>query len=396
MAEFVIRYADQRGHVREQKMEASSAEELRDRMTQQGYLVYGVKGQGLSLGGKKKIDLEKFLIFNQQFVTLIKAGLPILKSLELLAERLTDKNLSPFIRAVRDEVKTGSSLSEAFARQAVFAPIYVTSIMAGEKSGAIVEVLERYITYQRLTLSVRKKILVSLVYPALLVALTIGLVGFLIAYVVPAFAELYSGMGSDLPTITVFLISIGTSFKDYIFVILAALAAAIIAFQLWIRTESAKLILERLALSIPVLGDVWIKFQSAQFCRVLGTLLIGGIPLVQALTTAAESLNARLLRVATDKIQKMVREGQTLSHSMSTTGVFPQLAVDMCEVGESTGALPNMLNSTAEFFDDEVTTRVTAALSLIEPVIMIALGLFVAFVLVALYLPIFSISDKIR
>lgn len=397
MAEFVMRYADSRGHVKEQTMEGPSANELRDRMTQQGYLVYSVKPAGMQLGfGKKKVDVEKFLIFNQQFVTLIRAGLPILKSLDLLADRLTDKRMGPYVRNVRDEVKTGSLLSDSFGRQSIFPPIYVTTVMAGEKSGALAEVLERFIAYQRLTLSVRKKILLSLVYPSLLVVLTLGLVAFLITYVVPSFAELYSSMEAQLPTVTQILIQTGTTVKDYVLALLAGFAGLVVAFQVWSRTEAAKLLIENVILRIPLLGDIWIKFQVAQFSRVMGTLLLGGIPLLQALETAGNSLNARILRTSIQKIQKMVREGQSLSYAMGQAGVFPRLSIDMAEVGESTGALPTMLNSTAEFFEEEVTTQTTAALSLIEPMIMIFLGVFVAFVLVALYLPIFSIADKIR
>jgi type IV pilus assembly protein PilC len=397
MAEFVMRYADSRGHVKEQRLEGPSANELRDRMTQQGYLVYSVRPAGMQLGfGRKKVDVEKFLIFNQQFVTLIRAGLPILKSLDLLADRLTDKRMGPYVRNVRDEVKTGSLLSDSFGRQSIFPPIYVTTVMAGEKSGALAEVLDRFITYQRLTLSVRKKILLSLVYPALLVVLTLCLVAFLITYVVPSFADLYSSMETQLPTVTQVLIQTGTTVKEYVLVLLAGLAGLVVAFQLWSRTESAKLLIENVILRVPLLGDIWIKFQVAQFSRVMGTLLLGGIPLLQALETAGNSLNARILLTSIQKIQRMVREGQSLSHSMKQAGVFPQLSIDMAEVGESTGALPTMLNSTAEFFEEEVTAQTTAALSLIEPLIMIFLGVFVAFVLVALYLPIFSIADKIR
>src|SRR5262249_26109089 len=283
-----------------------------------------------------------FLIFNQQFVTLIRAGLPILKALDLLADRLTDPNLGAQVKAVRDEVKSGALLSEAFRRQGIFPMIYTTSVMAGEKSGSLVELLDRYVNYQKLSLAVRKKILVSLLYPLLLVGAAIALIVFLVVFVVPNFAELYRSMSADLPTITQVLIAVGTTAKSYVLVGVGVLIASGFLIRMWARRESSKQTLDRIKLRSPLFGEMWIKYQVAQFARVLSTLLTGGIPLVQGLETAADSLGTVLLRRALDKAGKMVREGQTLSGSLSTTGIFPPLAIDMIEVGESTGALPAM------------------------------------------------------
>jgi type IV pilus assembly protein PilC len=401
VAEFVLKYADLRGEIHNQVAQAASEQELRDKITQQGFLVYSIrpKGQiaGISTFGrkKKKLNLEKFLIFNQQFVTLIRAGLPILKSLDLLADRLTDPKLGPHIKAVRDEVRTGSLLSDAFAHQGIFPAIYVTTVLAGEKSGSLVEVLERYISYQRMALAVRKKILLSLMYPSFLVVLVIALVIFLVTFVVPNFADLYKSMNAALPPMTVLLITVGTAARDYILWIAGGLVAAGFAFRYWMRSESAQIKMDRLKLKMPILGDIWIKFQVAQFSRVLSTLLVGGIPLLQALATASESLGTRLLKSALETAVRMVKEGQALSTSLSSTKIFPSLSIDMIEVGESTGALPAMLNSVAEFYEDDVNTRMAAALALIEPAIMIFMGIFVAFVLLALYMPIFSLGEKL-
>lgn len=403
MAEWVMKYADSRGEIHQLVTEAPSEHELRDRFSKQGFLVYSVRPRGgiaaigqATLRRRKKLNLEKFLIFNQQFVTLIRAGLPILKALDLLADRLTDAKLGVSIRAVRDDVKNGAMLSEAFRRQGIFPSVYVTSVLAGEKSGSLSDVLDRYIAYQKLALSVRKKILVSLLYPCVLVVLVICLVVFLVTYVVPNFAELYRTMSASLPGVTQMLIAVGTTARAYVLAFAASVAVAIVLFRLWSRTESAREKLDAVKLRTPLAGDIWIKYQVAQFARVLGTLLLGGIPLMQALETASDSLGSGLLRKALGKAKTMVREGLTLSAGLASTGVFPALAIDMIEVGESTGALPSMLNSVAEFYEDDVTIRMTAALSLIEPAIMIFMGLFVAFVLVALYLPIFSLADTLR
>jgi type IV pilus assembly protein PilC len=402
MAEYLLKYADPRGQIHQQVTQAGSEKELRDRLSQQGFLIYSIKARsgasasGSLLGGRKKLNLEKFLIFNQQFVTLIRAGLPILKGLDLLSERLTDPKLGPHIKAVRDEVRNGTLLSEAFRQQGVFPKIYVTSVMAGEKSGSLVEVLDRFIIYQKLALAVRKKIKASLVYPCVLILLVICLMVFLVTYVVPTFATLYASMNATLPAMTTFLIGVGTFARNYILVVAGALVAAFVVFRWWARRDKAREGVDRFKLKVPTFGDIWLKYQVAQLSRILSTLLTGGIPLVQAMETAADSLNTPLLKRAVEGAGKSVREGQPLSASLKSTKIFPGLALDMIEVGESTGALPQMLNSVAEFFEEDVNNRMQVALSLIEPAIMIVMGSFVAFVLIALYLPIFSLADSIH
>ena len=403
MAEFTLKYADARGEIHSKVAEGTSEQELRDRLTQQGFLIYSVRPRSkmanLSAnlpGSRKKLNLEKFLIFNQQFLTLIRAGLPILKSLDLLADRLTDPKLGPYIKNVRDEVRKGTLLSEAFGQQRIFPAIYVTSVLAGEKSGSLTEVLERYITYQRMALAIRKKIILSLLYPAVLTVLVFVLVIFLITYVVPNFAELYTSMSAKLPAITLLLIALGTTARSYILVFAAVLVASIFGFRIWARRDSARIKIDSVKLRMPVFGNIWIKYQVAQFSRVLGTLLVGGIPLVQALGTASDSLGTKLLKQALETAVRMVKEGQSLSSALKSTKIFPHLSIDMIEVGESTGALPAMLNSVAEFYEDDVATQMAATLALIEPAIMIFMGIFVAFVLIALYLPIFSLGDSLQ
>ncbi len=388
----------------EQVADAPSEREARERLAQQGYLVYSVRAKDFGarlgkIGGgsrRKTVNLEKFLIFNQQFVTLIRAGLPILKSLDLLADRLTDEKLGRHIQAVRDEVRTGTTLSDAFSRQNVFPAIYITSVLAGEKSGSLVEIIDRYIAYQKLTLALRKKLLVSLLYPTVLICLVICLIVFLITYVVPNFAVLYNSMDAKLPAATQLLIAVGTTARSYVLAGLALVVLACVAFFFWARRDSSQETLDKVKMRTPLVGEVWTKYQVAQLARVLGTLLVGGIPLVQGLETAGRSLGSVLLKKVLSRSATLVREGKPLSTSLASTGIFPDLAVDMMEVGESTGALPQMLASVAEFYEDDVATRMTALLSLIEPVIMIFMGAFVAFVLVALYLPIFSLADTIH
>lgn len=403
MPEWVVKYADSRGEIRQQTIDADSEQEIRDRYTEQGYLIYTVRprtpvvpfARALARRGRK-INLEKFLIFNQQFVTLVRAGLPILKSLDLLADRLTDPKLGRYVKQVRDDVRNGALLSEAFRQAGVFSPIYVTSVMAGEKSGSLPEVLDRFLTYQKLALAVRKKLLLSLLYPAFLVVLVTALIVFLVTYVVPSFAQLYESMQAKLPAATLILIAVGTTARNYILALVGGVVGVVVLFNLWARGEAAQVRIDAVKRRTPILGDIWVKYQVAQLARVLSTLLIGGIPLLQALETASESLASKLLRRSLETARQKVREGESLSKALSGTRIFPGLSIDMIEVGESTGALPAMLGSVAEFYEDDVNTQMTAALSLIEPVIMIFMGTFVAFVLVALYLPIFSLADTLR
>jgi type IV pilus assembly protein PilC len=401
--EWVVKYADSRGEIRQQTVDADSEQEIRDRYTEQGYLIYTVRPRAAIVPFSsaierrgRKINVEKFLIFNQQFVTLVRAGLPILKSLDLLADRLTDPKLGRYVKQVRDKVRNGALLSEAFREAGVFPAIYVTSVMAGERSGSLPEVLDRFIAYQKLALAVRKKLLLSLLYPSFLVVLVTGLIVFLVTYVVPSFAQLYESMQAKLPAVTQILIAVGTTASRYFLVGFGGMVGLIVLFKLWSRGEAAQARIDAVKRRTPLLGDIWVKYQVAQLARVLSTLLLGGIPLVQALETSSESLASKLLRRSLDSARQKVREGESLSNALSGTGIFPGLSIDMIEVGESTGALPAMLGSVAEFYEDDVNTQMTAALSLIEPAIMIFMGTFVAFVLVALYLPIFSLADTLR
>jgi len=389
----VIRLADERGKIQEQTHSAATAEELRSRFTQAGYYVYSVKSRNV-LGGssKKKVNLDTFLVFNQQFLTLIKAGLPILGSLELLARRQKIPSFRAQLEDVGARVKTGQSISEAFEAQGGFSLVYTTTLLAGERSGNLEEVLQRYLDFQRVSLTFRKKLKASLIYPALLVFMVIGLFIFLITFVVPRFAQLYDQLGTKLPTLTVLLLDLGRYAQSY--GIYAAIVVAAVGFLTyrWIQTEAGATTVDKIRIRMPVLGNVWLKYQVGLFSRTLSTLLTGGLPLVPSLETAAKSIDSKQIAIAVTRSVATVQEGKGLSDSLLATKVFPELAIEMIEVGESTGALPQMLNSVAEFFEEDVQTNLTAAMSLIEPLILIFMGLVVVTILIALYLPIFSLS----
>jgi type IV pilus assembly protein PilC len=394
MTEFTIRLADERGRVQEQTHAAATAEELRSRFTQAGYLVYSVKPRmGFAGGSKRKVKLEPFLIYNQQFLTLIRAGLPILSSLDLLAKRQKNPVLRAQLEDVAARVKTGESISTAFEAQGGFPLVYTVTLLAGERSGNLEEVLQRYLEFQRVSLTFRKKLKSSLIYPTFLVVMVISLFIFLITFVVPRFAQLYDQLGTQLPGLTLFLLSIGKNAQHYGIYFGLLLALVIYLIVRWTRTDSGAHFVDRVRIRTPGLGNVWLKYQVGLFSRTLSTLLTGGLPLVPSLETAARSIESRQISKAVYTSVESVREGRGLAGSLEETGVFPELSVEMIEVGESTGALPAMLNSVAEFFEEDVQTQLSAIMSLIEPVILIVMGIVVVIILIALYMPIFSLGN---
>ena len=398
MAEFVIRVADERGKVQEKAESGYSAAEIRDRYQQSGYLVYWVKPRGLISGGeirllrRRKVKLEEFVIFNQQFLTLIRAGLPIVQALDLLAKRQRNQYFRMLLEDVRDRTKGGDLISDAFDKQGAFPKIYSTTLMAGEKSGNLDEVLTRFVAFQRLGLTFRKKLIASLVYPVLLVCGVIGLVTMLVTFVIPKFSELFSDLNQKLPPLTEFTISTAMTLRHYLPLIVIASVVIFLGLNRWSKTPQGAETLDRFKLNLPVVGTIWQRYQIAVFSRMMSTLLAGGLPLVTSLETAGQSMSSRLIVMGIAEASKSVREGQTLAQSLEQTGVFPDLAVEMVEVGEATGALPTMLSSVAEFYEEDVQSALAAAMSLIEPVILVVMGLVVGFILISLYLPIFSFT----
>jgi type IV pilus assembly protein PilC len=394
MTEFVVRLADERGRVQEQTHAAATADELRARFTQSGYYVYSVKAKGL-LGRdskKKKVKLDTFLVFNQQFLTLIRAGLPILGSLDLLARRQKIVSFRAQLEDVAARVKTGESISSAFEAQGGFPLVYTTTLLAGERSGNLEEVLQRYLDFQRVSLTFRKKLKASLVYPAVLIVLVFFMFIFLISFVVPRFAQLYEQLNTKLPVLTVFLLELGHKAQSYGLYALAVAAIAIYLLSRWMKTEAGATLVDKIRISLPLVGGVWTKYQVGLFSRTLSTLLTGGLPLVPSLETAAKAIDSRQIGLAVYKSVETVREGRGLSPSLAATKIFPELAIEMIEVGESTGALPAMLNSVAEFFEEDVQTNLAWIMSLIEPLILIVMGVIVVVILIALYLPIFTLN----
>jgi type IV pilus assembly protein PilC len=394
MAKFIIKLADERGRVQEQVQTAASAEELRARFVHAGYHVFSVKAR-TGFGGFKrgKVKLETFLIFNQQFLTLIRAGLPILGSIQMLAKNQKNAHFAAQLDDVAARVKTGDALSSAFEAQSGFPLMYTTTLVAGERSGNLLEVLERYVSFQRVSLTFRKKLTASLIYPCVLMTLVCSLMFFMFVFVIPQFAQLYDQMGSKLPAMTMDLLAFGKFLNHNLLWILLIMAGTAFGGYRFSITERGRDFIDGFRIRLPIFGNIWLKYQVALFARTLSTLLTGGLPLVPSLETAARSISSRRVSKAVTHSITTVREGKSLADALIQTEVFPDLAAEMISVGEQTGALPQMLNSVSEFFEEDVATALTASLALIEPAILIVMGVVVVFILISLYLPIFSLGQ---
>jgi|HubBroStandDraft_6_1064221.scaffolds.fasta_scaffold08891_4 type IV pilus assembly protein PilC len=399
MAEFVCKVGDTSGRVVSQVETAQTEEEARRKLADRGLYVYSIRNnfdiisQLSRSRTERKIRQEDFLIFNQQFNTLIKAGLPILKALDLLAERAAAPRLRPILAEVRQRVRDGALLSEALVAQGSFPPVYVTAVTAGERSGNLSGVIEQYISYLRVTTGFKRALLTALIYPAILVVAVIIIMTYLVTFAVPRFAELYKDLDVKLPDITQFVLAMALPLRTYFIFFAGAIAIFAAGIFLWTRTERGAIAIDRLKPKFPILGDIWLKSQIAQFVRTLSTLLAGGTPLVSGLQTSAAAIGSRLIATSIQQAAVRVKEGESLHISLAETRVVPPLALEMIEVGEASGALAPMLTSVAEFYEEEVNTRLERTLLWISPAILVFMAGVIFFILIALYLPMFSLGQ---
>jgi type IV pilus assembly protein PilC len=398
--EFDCKYAKPSGEIVTATLVGQTLDEVRHHLQEQGLLPISVRQKGWALTRKRergvRIKTENFILFNQQLSALIKAGLPILRSLDLLKAQIKNPVLRRHVNDVRDRVHSGAMLSEALKAQGVFPTVYTASIFAGERSGDLVNVINRHIYYEKTVMSVRKRFLNALIYPAFLILLSIVMVGVIMTYVIPKFAELYRDLNVALPVPTTILITVATTLQSKMIVILPVLAISIIGLWLWAATGPGRMWFDKLKLKLPILGNLWTMFSMAQLSRTLAMLLQGGTPLLTALEVTREASDNTVISSAIAFAISQVREGKSLSDSLEKTGHFPALSIEMMRVGEQTGSLPEMLNHVADFYDEDVNIKSTALLSYIEPVILIFVASFVAYILISLYLPIFSLGAKIQ
>jgi type IV pilus assembly protein PilC len=399
--EYICKLGTEAGRVISQTEEAVSEAELRQRLAAAGYYVFSIEPKEVlkaRLRGlrRRKIRPDDFLIFNQQFLTLSKSGLPLQKSLELLARQTRTEELHAAVKEVRERVRGGALLSEAFEALGLFPKIYSATLRAGERSGSLDRVLAQYVTYQKATRSFRKKFLAALIYPAFLLVFLGALIAFVITFIVPRFAMLYADLDVQLPPLTRLLIEFSLGIKRIGLVVLVGLGAGLLLWRGAWRSQRTRVAWDRVKFRLPVAGKLLLKFSVAEFGRTLATLLQGGIPIVAALETAKEAVSSPLLAQAITQAQGEVTGGRSLTASLRMTGFFPAIALDMLEVGETTGALPSMLESLAEFFEEDVNIDLSTLVALVDPLMIAAIAVVVAFVLVAFYLPLFSMAAQVH
>ena len=401
--EFRCRLGTPGGEVLEGVYVADSEDRLRRELEEKGLYILSLQRRtglqtAISLGGGRRgrIGRQEFLVFNQELATLLKAGMPLVQSLDILRQRVSNLTFRGALDTIYDKVKAGTSLSDAFSDYgALFPPVYAASLMAGERSGNLDAVIRRYVAYEKVIGTVRKRTISALIYPAILVSMMFVLIGIIVLKVVPAFSDFYGNFGEQLPLSTRIIVGVSNAVVANVLLILVIGVGVVVGTMLWVRAPTQRRGFHRLLLTLPWLGEAVRKFATAQVARTLATLLGGGIPLVNAIEIAGRSMSNRYLAAELEDVRLRVQEGQSFAGAMQERATFPDVAVKMIEVGESTGALQEMLNSLADFYDEEIETEVSRFITLVEPLLLVIMGVIIAVVVLALYMPLFELSSVV-
>jgi type IV pilus assembly protein PilC len=404
--EFQCRLGTEHGQVIEGVYVADDEARLRRELEDKGLFILAIRPKGtLSLPGlpalptfrrRQRVSATEFLVFNQQLATLLKAGMPLVQSLDILRQKVPNRTFKAVLDDVFEKVRSGMAMSEAFEQHGrQFPPIYTASLLAGEKSGNLDQVLRRFIAYSRVIGTVRRNVISALIYPAVLLSLSIFVVVYILVKVVPAFAGFYETFNAQLPLPTRILTAVSHAIGSNLLWLTLALAAVVIGAMTWLRSPANRIRWHHMALRLPFIGPVATKFGTSQFARTLATLLGGGIPLVSALEVAGRAIGNRYVGSQIEMMLQQVREGQALAQAMASRHVFPDVALKMVEVGEATGALQEMLNAIADFFDEDIDTTLGRFMRLVEPVMLVIMAVVIAAILLALYLPVFQLSSAV-
>jgi type IV pilus assembly protein PilC len=398
MPEFIVRVGTPDGQIVERHIQATNVKGAEDELRRQGMHVFAAKRGTMAIRdllprSRKVVSMERFLLFNQELLALVRAGLPILQSFDIMLERQKNPRFREVLTDIRDKLKSGVSLSDAFGSYGnVFPAIYSTSLRAGERSGDLEGVLRRFLRYQKMIVTLRKRVVSALIYPAVLITLSVTMVFIMLTKVIPRFAEFYAGFNADLPVFTKMLITVATTLNDHFIMTLVGAAIVVLLLRRWIAT-TGRVAWDRFKLRLPMVGGILHRFAIMQFTQSLGTLLGGGTPMVPAIEIASQSVTNQMVSAKVAGIVQNVREGEPLWRSLESTGVISDLAVEMIKVGESTGALTEMLANVSEFYDEEIEARLSRVVAAIEPVILVFMGLVIATLLYAFYLPLFQLTS---
>jgi type IV pilus assembly protein PilC len=401
--QFVCRVGTPDGRVLEEVFNAADETALRTDLGKRGLHIFEVRRRGVptrmagtaSAAGRmrrrRRIPTQDFMVFNQEIAALLKAGLPLLQALELMLERMHNATFKAVLTDIRDRVKSGEDLSEAFAAHGeMFPRLYPAALKAGERSGELESVIRRFIRYMKLLLDARRRVISAMIYPAVLVCTSIAMIIVMAIYVVPKFMGFFEELDADLPLVTRMVLALSSFLTDNWPVILIVLAGSILFLNSWGRTPSGRVALDRVKIKVPFIGPVLHRFALAEFCRSLATLLSGGIPLVPAFEIAVASVGNSYVRDRIEPNIQMVREGKPFHEALEKSDVFTDMSIDMVKVGEATGSLDDMLTNVSDFLDEQIETRMQRLLSLVEPLMLVFMGIIIAILLIAIYLPMFS------
>ena len=398
--EFRCRLGTTSGEIIEGNYVAQSEAALRRELEDKGLHVLSLKPRlgafSFSAGKKRKITRHEFLVFNQELATLLKAGMPLVQSLDILRARMTNPTLKSVLDDVWEKVRGGTALSDAFAHHGdLFPNVYTASLMAGERSGNLDSVLRRFVAYSKTVDTVRTKTISAMIYPVILIVLAMVLVSIIVVKVVPTFADFYTSFDSELPLSTQIIVAISDFVRAQLWLIAVVIVGGGAAFMAWFKQPGRRVELDRFLLKLPLVGASFHKFSTSQMARTLATLLGGGIPLVNSLEITAKAAGNQHMGRELEIVATKVREGQSFAGTLLERQVVPDVAIKMIEVGESTGALTEMLNSLADFYDEEIETEVARFVTIIEPAMLVFMGVVIAGIVLALYLPLFQLTSVI-
>lgn len=403
MPQFAYRIAKADGTILEDRTEAEDEVTLREHLEGKGYLVFSIqRASGFSLPQirfdfKSALTPREFLVFNQEFLALIKAGLPIIRVLDILVDRAELSSFREALQGVRQEIKGGSSIADAMSKYPrQFPELYVSSLRAGERSGNLAEIIERYNQYQKRMIAVWKKVRAALNYPIFLLVVSIAIVTFLLVYVMPTFSEIYREADAQIPAPTRILLHLVQLLRADLLWIILTLGAGAILLRVWSRTASGRASLQRFFLRLPLVGAIMLKSYLIQITRTLSAILSGGIPMVNALEMVADAITNQAISVKVREVRERVKEGMSLARAFERTGFMPRLTIEMVGVGEATGALEQLLTEAAEFHEEELDILLGRVTTWVEPLLLLFMGTIVATIVVIMYLPVFNLAGTIR
>ncbi|MGB4068617.1 MAG: type II secretion system F family protein [Nitrospira sp.] len=402
MAVFAYRVARPDGSTMHGHVEGDNESLVRAKLESQGLLVFNLHSRGAASVKTEpswswgKLPLEQFLVFNQELMALVKSGLPILRIWDLLIERAGHAGFQRTLRGVRDDIRGGASSSEALAKHPRYFPeLYVATVKAGEQSGNLPEVLQRYVAYLKLMVGLRQKVQKAISYPIVLIGIGLAVVGFLLTYVMPTFVSVYGESAKALPWSTQVLLDVVTHAESRLLPAAAVLIGLMLGVHTYYATSAGKLAIDRLVLNLPLVGQIVVKHNTVQLTRTLGTILAGGTPLVDALKGARGAVSNKWISQAMIGAVNEIREGATLADALDRPRVLPKLAIEMLSVGEETGSLDSMLRDVAEFYEADLDTRLTQLTTWIEPALLLVMGVLVGGIVIVMYLPVFQMAGTV-